>query len=73
MHTLSIAIMGTPLVDNGYFEDAAVEAARLKRWDFFMTVQLTKIPGGTATTFNALGIFLSLGTPEGVPYDSRHP
>lgn len=57
VHTLSIAIMGTPLVDNGYFEDAAVEAARLKRWDFFMTVQLTKIPGGTATTFNALGIF----------------
>jgi hypothetical protein len=57
VHTLSIAIMGVPLVDNGYFEDAAKEAARLKRWDFFMTVQLTRIPGGTATTFNALGVF----------------
>ena len=57
VHTLSIAIMGMPLVDNGYFEDAAQEAARLKRWDFFMTVQLTKITGGTATPFNALGVF----------------
>lgn len=57
VHTLSIAVMGTPLVDNGYFEDAAREAARLKRWDFFMTVQLTRITGGTASTFNALGVF----------------
>jgi hypothetical protein len=54
---LSIAIMGTPLVDNGYFEDAAKEAAARKSWEFFMTVQHTRLEGGTASNFNALGIF----------------
>jgi hypothetical protein len=57
VHFLSIAIMGMPLVDNGYFEDAAREAAIRKRWDFFMTLQLTRLSGGTATNFNALAIF----------------
>jgi hypothetical protein len=49
--------MGMPLVDNGDFEDAAREAAARKRWDFFMTVQLTRLSGGTGTNFNALAIF----------------
>jgi hypothetical protein len=57
VHLISIAVMGMPLVDNGYFEDAAREAAARKRWEFFMTVQLTNLQGGTATNFNALGIF----------------
>jgi hypothetical protein len=49
--------MGMPLVDNGYFEDAAKEAMARKRWEFLTTVQLTGLAGGTATNFNALGIF----------------
>jgi putative cyclase len=57
IHLLSIAIMGVPLVDNGYFEDAAREAAQRKRWDFLLTVQFTRVPGGTASTFNALAVF----------------
>src|SRR6266446_5049870 len=57
VHLISIAVMGMPLVDNGYFEDAAKEAAARKRWEFFMTVQITNLEGGTATNFNALGIF----------------
>jgi hypothetical protein len=57
VHYLSIAVMGMPLVDNGDFEDAAREAAARKRWEFFMTVQLTRLSGGTATNFNALAIF----------------
>jgi Putative cyclase len=57
VHLISIAVMGMPLVDNGYFEDAAKEAAARKQWQFFMTVQLTGLTGGTATNFNALGIF----------------
>jgi hypothetical protein len=57
IHTLSIAIMGTPLVDNGYFEDAAREAASRKRWDFFITVTPNRIEHGTATPFNALAVF----------------
>jgi hypothetical protein len=57
VHTLTIAIMGVPLVDNGYFEDVAKEAAGRKRWEFLTTVQFTRIPGGTATSFNALATF----------------
>jgi hypothetical protein len=49
--------MGMPLVDNGYFEDAAKEAAARRRWEFFMTLQLTRLEGGTASNFNALAIF----------------
>ena len=57
IHLISIAVMGLPLVDNGYFENAAKEAAARKRWEFFMTMQVTDLEGGTATNFNALGIF----------------
>jgi hypothetical protein len=57
VHTLAIAVMGVPLVDNGYFEDAAREAASRKRWEFLTTVQFTRLQGGTATNFNALGVF----------------
>jgi hypothetical protein len=57
IHTLAIAVLGVPLVDNGYFEDAAKEAAQRRRWDFLTTVQFTRLQGGTATNFNALGIF----------------
>jgi hypothetical protein len=46
VHTLTIAIMGVPLVDNGYFEDVAKEAASRKRWEFLTTVQFTRLPGG---------------------------
>jgi hypothetical protein len=57
VHTLAIAVLGVPLVDNAYLEDAAREAARLKRWEFLTTVQFTRVPGGTATSFNALATF----------------
>jgi putative cyclase len=57
VHLISIAVMGMPLVDNGYFEDAAKEAAARKRWEFLMSLQLTRLQGGTASNFNALGIF----------------
>jgi hypothetical protein len=45
------------LVDNGYFEDAAKEAARLKRWEFMLSYSVLRIPGGTATPFTALATF----------------
>ena len=57
VHTLTIAVMGVPLVDNAYLEDVAREAASRKRWEFLTTVQFTRIPGGTATPFNALATF----------------
>ena len=57
VHTLAIAVMGVPLVDNAYLEDVAKEAAGRKRWEFLTTVQFTRVPGGTATSFNALATF----------------
>lgn len=57
VHTLTIAVMGVPLVDNAYLEDVAREAAARKRWEFLTTVQFTRIPGGTASSFNALATF----------------
>ena len=57
IHTLAIAVLGVPLVDNAYLEDVAREAASRKRWEFLTTVQFTRVPGGTATSFNALGTF----------------
>jgi hypothetical protein len=32
IHDILLPIMGTQLVDNGYYEDVAKEASRLKRW-----------------------------------------
>jgi hypothetical protein len=57
VHLISIAVIGMPLVDNGYFEEAAREAAARRRWEFFMTLQVTRLEGGTASNFNALAIF----------------
>lgn len=57
IHDILIPIMGTPLVDNGYFEDLAREAARLKRWEFMVSWTLMRIPGGTASPFTALATF----------------
>jgi hypothetical protein len=49
--------MGLPIVDNAYLEDAAREAARLKRWEFMFTLHIYQVPGGTASPFNALATF----------------
>jgi hypothetical protein len=57
IHTLAIAVLGVPLVDNAYLEDAAREAAARKRWEFLTTVQFTRLRGGTASNFNALATF----------------
>ncbi|MBI3263883.1 MAG: cyclase family protein [Acidobacteria bacterium] len=57
IHDILIPIMGTPLVDNGYYEDLAQAAARLKRWEFMVSWTIMRIPGGTATPFMALATF----------------
>ncbi len=57
IHTLMIAVIGVPLVDNAYLEDVAKESASRKRWEFLTTVQFTRIKGGTASPFNALATF----------------
>ncbi len=57
IHQVTQVNMGLPIVDNAYLEDAAVEAARLKRWEFMFTLHIFQIQGGTASPFNALATF----------------
>jgi hypothetical protein len=57
VHTISMVAMGLPLVDNGYLEDAAREAARLKRWEFMISWQINQSLGGTAVPFNGVATF----------------
>ena len=57
VHQLTQVNMGLPIVDNAYTEDAAAEAARLKRWHFMFTLHIFQIKGGTAGPFNALATF----------------
>jgi hypothetical protein len=57
IHQLTQVNMGLPIVDNAYLEDAAREAARLKRWEFMLTLHIFQIQGGTASPFNALATF----------------
>jgi hypothetical protein len=57
IHQVTQVNMGLPIVDNAYLEDAAVEAARLKRWQFLFTLHIFQIQGGTASPFNALATF----------------
>jgi hypothetical protein len=57
IHQLTQVNMGLPIADNAYLEDAAAEAARLKRWEFMFTLHIFQIQGGTASPFNALATF----------------
>ena len=57
VHQLTQVFIGLPLVDNGYLEDVAREAAGRERWEFMVSWQITKVPGGTAGPFNGLATF----------------
>jgi len=57
IHDILLPIMGTPLVDKGYYEDVAQLAAKLKRWEFMVSWSVLRIPGGAATPFTALATF----------------
>lgn len=57
VHTMTQVFLGLPLVDNGYLEDVAREAAKRERWEFMISWQITAVPNGTASPFNALATF----------------
>lgn len=57
VHQLTQVNMGLPIVDNAYLDDAASEAARLKRWEFMFTLSIYRAQGATASPFNALATF----------------
>lgn len=57
IHQLTQVVLGLPLVDNAYLKDVAATAARLRRWEFLIAIQINSIEGGTASPFNALATF----------------
>jgi hypothetical protein len=57
IHQLTQVNLGLPIVDNGYPEDLAREAAQRRRWAFMVSVQIPRIVGGTAAPFNAIATF----------------
>ncbi|MBM4184842.1 MAG: cyclase family protein [Gemmatimonadetes bacterium] len=57
IHQLTQVNLGLPIVDNGYLEDVAREAAARRRWEFMVSLQIPRIVGGTAAPFNAIATF----------------
>jgi hypothetical protein len=57
VHTIGMVAIGLPLVDNGYLEDVAREAQRLRRWEFMISWQINQSLGGTAVPFNGVATF----------------
>jgi len=57
IHQLTQVNLGLPLVDNGYLEDVAREAAQRRRWEFMVSWQIPAVIGGTAAPFNAIATF----------------
>jgi kynurenine formamidase len=57
VHTLLITALGINLLDNQDLEAVAETAARLKRWDFMITIAPVPVTGGTGFPVNALATF----------------
>jgi len=56
-HILAINALGIVLLDNHDLEALAETAARLKRWEFMLTVAPLPVTGGTGSPVNSLAIF----------------
>ncbi len=57
IHQLTQVNLGLPIVDNGYLQEVAATASRLRRWEFMVAIQINPVEGGTASPFNALASF----------------
>jgi kynurenine formamidase len=57
VHTLFIAAMGINLLDNQDLEAVAETAARMKRWEFMITIAPLPVAGGTGSPANAIAMF----------------
>jgi kynurenine formamidase len=57
IHTLLIPGLGVNIFDNQDLEAVAETAARLKRWEFLLTLGPFPVTGGTGFPANALAIF----------------
>ncbi len=57
VHTVSMVVMGLPLVDNGYLIELAAEAQRLQKWEFMLSWLINQSEGGTGVPFNGVATF----------------
>jgi kynurenine formamidase len=57
VHTLLITGLGMTFLDEVDLEELAATAARLKRWDFMLTVAPMPFPGGTGAPINPIAVF----------------
>jgi kynurenine formamidase len=57
VHTLLITAMGINILDNQDLERLAETAARLKRWEFLITINPMPVSGGTGSPLNTLATF----------------
>ncbi|HET9360466.1 MAG TPA: cyclase family protein [Vicinamibacterales bacterium] len=57
VHTLFITAMGIHLLDNQDLEAVAATAAKLKRWEFMVTIAPVPVTGGTGFPVNTLATF----------------
>jgi kynurenine formamidase len=57
VHTLLITALGINILDNQDLEALAETAAKLKRWQFMLTINPMPITGGTGSPLNTLATF----------------
>jgi kynurenine formamidase len=57
IHTLAITALGINLLDNQDLEAVGDMAAKLKRWEFMLTIAPIPVVGGTGFPVNALATF----------------
>jgi kynurenine formamidase len=57
VHTLLITALGINILDNQDLERLAETAAKLKRWEFMITINPMPITGGTGSPLNTIATF----------------
>ncbi|MGH9204222.1 MAG: cyclase family protein, partial [Vicinamibacterales bacterium] len=57
VHTLLITALGVHILDNHDLERLSETAARLKRWEFMLTINPLRVTGGTGSPLNTLATF----------------
>ncbi len=57
VHTLLIAALGVHILDNQDLEALAQTAAKLKRWEFMITINPLPVTGGTGSPMNTIATF----------------
>ena len=57
VHTLLITALGVNILDNQDLEALSEVAAKLKRWEFMITINPIPVTGGTGSPLNTIAAF----------------